>query len=426
MPKQRPRPRRRAAPVNLNENLAFDEFESQTRLLQPTKATKRKKRSDTVTDISISNGDIEVASTDLPVTNSASSNLNLPVTTPLPAASSYAMPSAEDIATNLMKQLQNSGLLLPGTDKTVNTQTLSTAFTAPPQTDACRNNSNQQIPVQLQPPLISDPVLNNYVTTPGQSNIHTEPEPSMMNQDITDLGIDNDIMGSTARYMLNNTLPLGYHVNDATKQKIWNHCYVDFYALLPNFNLDEEDDDDILYKNRRIKISKTSKPKELLTMHQWNEAFDIFISIYLLKYPTLALPLIKYGSNIRLMSKQFGFKLAKSYDETFRRVRKIMKFEWTVINDDLWRTAYYQHFKPSPSQKGAQSKSNPPFQKKVQQSSRFPVGYCWTYCDSGECANKSCKLKHQCVACGNLHATVTCREYKNKKPTNTSKGKEVR
>ena len=52
-------------------------------------------------------------------------------------------------------------------------------------------------------------------------------------------------------------------------------------------------------------------------------------------------------SILESMSKQFGFYVARAYDESFRKVRKLLNFDWAVVNDDLWRTAFYDQYKPS-------------------------------------------------------------------------------
>ncbi|VDI42881.1 Hypothetical predicted protein [Mytilus galloprovincialis] len=180
--------------------------------------------------------------------------------------------------------------------------------------------------------------------------------------------------------------------------------YVDFVTLSPNFN--EDEDDDVLFKSKAVKISTYAKPKQLFSIHQWTEAFDIYMSIYYVNHPEHILSLIKYAYNVRAMSKQFGFNMAKSYDETFRKVRRVMKFDWAVVNDDLWRTAFYDHFNRSNTNTGNNASNNkhvkqsggPPFQRRVQQqSSQFPPGYCWTYCRTGGCSSDNCKHKHQCV-----------------------------
>jgi hypothetical protein len=54
--------------------------------------------------------------------------------------------------------------------------------------------------------------------------------------------------------------------------------------------------------------------------------------------PNSILGLIKYAYNIKAMSTQFGFHMTRSYDETFRRVDKVMGFDWAVVNNELWRT----------------------------------------------------------------------------------------
>ena len=47
------------------------------------------------------------------------------------------------------------------------------------------------------------------------------------------------------------------------------------------------------------------------------------------------------------MSTQFGFHMTRSYDETFRRVDKVMGFDWAVVNNELWSTALYEHVNTS-------------------------------------------------------------------------------
>ena len=113
--------------------------------------------------------------------------------------------------------------------------------------------------------------------------------------------------------------------------------------MLPNFN---DDDDDVLFRTQTVKITKNGKQRQLMSIPQWTSAFDIFISIYYDKFPPVILSLIKYGLNIRVMSNQFGFPVAKAYDESFRNVRKVLHFGWAVVNDDLWRTAFYVQAQP--------------------------------------------------------------------------------
>ena len=87
--------------------------------------------------------------------------------------------------------------------------------------------------------------------------------------------------------------------------------------------------------------------------------------------------LVKYGFNTRPMSKQFRFYVARTYDESFRKVRKLLNFDWAVVNDDLWRRAFYDQYKPSQNSnnknlgKVNKQVGSSPFQRRVQQSSPF-------------------------------------------------------
>ena len=68
-------------------------------------------------------------------------------------------------------------------------------------------------------------------------------------------------MGNTTSFVIKNTLPLGFNVNNDVKSKIWSDQFVDLYKLLPNFN---EEDNDVLFKTSAVKITKNTKPKQLL------------------------------------------------------------------------------------------------------------------------------------------------------------------
>jgi hypothetical protein len=80
-------------------------------------------------------------------------------------------------------------------------------------------------------------------------------------------------------------LPLGFNVSDKIKKDIWSDSYVDLVTLSPNFN--EDEDDDVLFKTKSVKISTIAKTKQFLSIHQWTAAFDISMSIYYVKYPIL-------------------------------------------------------------------------------------------------------------------------------------------
>lgn len=156
------------------------------------------------------------------------------------------------------------------------------------------------------------------------------------------------------------------------------------------------------------------------------------MSIYYVKYPNSTLGLIKYAYNIRAMSKQFGFHMARSYDETFSRVRKVMGFDWAVVNDELWRTAFYEHVSTSQASsnnnnyKSNRQVGNSPFPRRVQQqNSLFPPGFCWAYCRTGDVLTSIIVDSNTSVfSVQKKHVTITCKEWlAHNKSAKTSKGK---
>jgi len=104
---------------------------------------------------------------------------------------------------------------------------------------------------------------------------------------------------------------------------------------------------------------------------------------------------------MRAISRQFGFQAVKSYDEQFRKVRKLMNLNWGLVNE-LWRMAAFgtrhsgNQSSVSTSQFKGLKNGPTPFQRRAQQS-QFPTGYCRAYCRTGVCSNTQCKHKHQCA-----------------------------
>lgn len=311
--------------------------------------------------------------------------------------------SANDIAASLLSQLKNSGLTLAPlplpVDSAIQNQTppMSSQPTSPAiaLNTAQRDNSTSQTltHVTFQPPLTSDTELlqvHNGNASTGTPDCYISSVP-----------------------LLKNSIPLGFNVNEKHRSLICGDMYVDFSSLLPSYKDDEDKVGEVLFENNNVTISNRKNKKDMFSIWQWANAYDIFMSIYLSNHSNSVLDLIKYGNNIRNMAKQFGFQAARAYDESFRKVRKYMNFEWGTINDELWRTAAYSNF----SQGAIGSKNSlrinkpqsMPFHRRAQQ--QFPMGFCWAFCRSGVCNEQAtCKLKHQCIHCNKKHCSTTCRE----------------
>lgn len=216
--------------------------------------------------------------------------------------------------------------------------------------------------------------------------------------------------------LITSTLPLGYNVSDKVKSGIWANQYVDFDKLQPNYH-DESESVQVVSGSNEIKIQTQQKTKQLYSIHQWTNSFDVFMTIYLQKHKSwnTALALIKYGNNIRNMSQNFTFQAAKVYDEEFRKLRVSApgSLQWAVVHDELWRCAIVRS-QLTPNSSFTKQNKKQPFPRGFQQKKRYPKGFCWKFCETGRCPNfASCKLKHQCVACGQKHATDTCPKNKS-------------
>ncbi|CAG2185561.1 unnamed protein product [Mytilus edulis] len=412
MPKQRARSKRRAAPSDLTDrDLVIDPVVLPTVETTTSNTSRGRKR----------------------VRNIGPTPPTAPV---MNIASTTAQPTADEIAAAMITQLKGAGLHLTdssgvrlsddrlssvcGMRSSATQEAVSGTDNQTESQHTLPSSSSNTVHYSLVPPVTSDLSVAGYFKASSPTT-----------QEDQTLGIDNSSIGQTASYLIRNTLPLGFNVSEKIRKDIMSDSYVDFVTISPNFN--EDEDEDVLFKSKAVKISTYAKPKQLFSIHQWTEAFDIYMSIYYVNHPEHILSLIKYAYNVRAMSKQFGFNMAKSYDETFRKVRRVMKFDWAVVNDDLWRTAFYDNFNRSNTNTGNNASNNkhvkqsggPPFQRRVQQqSSQFPPGYCWTYCRTGGCSSDNCKHKHQCVQCDKKHATVSCKEWlTTHKSTNTNKSK---
>lgn len=350
--------------------------------------------------------DQDVSSTPMPTVNKSrrsgrpvNTNSDKSNTSPSASNTSNTIPSANEIASSLFQQFREAGLTLTrASDNSVPvTETSFANILSSPVNDEPPNSGNQSGSA-------------SYVTVEKGVPPTQNPEKATNGEVIS-----SDISNINAFSLLKNSLPLDFHVDEKIKSVVHAEKYVKFATLLPN-SVNETSDCDVLFENSNVTISKKKSRAEINSILVWTSAFDIFCSIYLCKFPNESLALIKYGYNIRSMSKQFGFQAANLYDEQFRQVKKVLNLEWSTINDELWRRAAYGLNSPSRNQnqlvKGSKGYNSYSFPRKAQQ--QYPLGFCWAYCRSGECSNKGCQLKHQCARCGLKHATSICNESQNK------------
>ncbi|CAG2209039.1 unnamed protein product [Mytilus edulis] len=296
-------------------------------------------------------------------------------------------PSANDIAEALFAKLHSSGIHLVKDNNVMPTSEISAILNPSLQTGHASSTQSMQIPfITSIPPLTTIP---NDNSDDHDSSLALFQPPLSSDPDVipgeqfhsSSANVDTPY----ACHMLKHSIPIYFHVSCKLKDDVWADNYVNFAFLLPS-NIEE--DSSTLFENFNITISNRKNKRELQSIHQWMNAFDIFMSIYLGKSLNSALALVKYGYTIRGLCKSLGFQAAKTYDEKFRRVRKILNLRWDTINDELWRSVSLTERSNSVTSQDRSSFMNTSkntFPRRVQQQFQFPIGYCWAFCKSGEC-----------------------------------------
>ena len=184
------------------------------------------------------------------------------------------------------------------------------------------------------------------------------------------------------------------HVPNQICQKIWAHEYINLNLLLKgNVELQDFCSGGVLHITDKGQVE--SRPKvvkeKITTIDQWTDAFLIFASIYLKKYPGKMQEILHYMSIIREAATH-SFSLSwRTYDEHFciRQASNVQS--WAKLNSDLWlrvMTANTYTLQSGPSH---WSKAH------------------WLDFNNGFCSFKPCKLTHACSHCGGSnHGRQSC------------------
>ena len=174
------------------------------------------------------------------------------------------------------------------------------------------------------------------------------------------------------------------HVPLALKQKVWSNQFFNFALLLKgSVELSEIFSYGNIVINERGQMeSRPKAPTEKITSSEkWTDAFVIFMSIYLVKYPDKVQELLQYMVIIReaaSRSKSFAWR---SYDEQFR-IRQAANLQpWDKLNYDLWLRIMTNQL------------------HEQQPIHTMGKGSCIDF-NKGTCSWKQCKFPHSCSHCG--------------------------
>ncbi|KAM4747477.1 uncharacterized protein WCC33_005019 [Rhinophrynus dorsalis] len=206
--------------------------------------------------------------------------------------------------------------------------------------------------------------------------------------------------------------PLGAHLKQEVRDKIWKREYIDIFTLLPleRFNLDkwekgkewrkEEDED-------RCRFRLIPR-----TFGNWLQAFCVLASVIGEKSPEQCSALFCYLDSIWEAHRVYGGVAWLKYDEQFRqRMAVRSSLLWDHKDIGLWLKLMGH------SRAGGQSSvggSSTPFQSpaggasSAASSAGAKKGCCFAFNESTCKWGLSCRFKHECSGCGGSHSFSRC------------------
>ena len=153
-------------------------------------------------------------------------------------------------------------------------------------------------------------------------------------------------------------------VSAKLKGKIWDEEFIDFGSLLSNSaNGNDKYQLSFLSSNGGLPASfclePAAKPKKILNIEAWLQAFHIFEGVYTQRYPVEAPALMKYGQTIQdLAARGLNWRF---YDENFRFLRQTQRtlVPWGSIHGELWLRSQYSMTRKSPGPQVGQNNFAP-------------------------------------------------------------------
>ena len=229
----------------------------------------------------------------------------------------------------------------------------------------------------------------------------------------SDTGVSSDTPG---QIFLSTSLPIDSQVSAKLKGKLWNEEFVDFGSLLSNPGQDKYQLS-VLSSDAGLPASfclePVSRPKKIMTIDAWQQAFHIFVGVYTQKYPHEAPALMKYGQTIRdLAARGQNWRF---YDENFRYLRQTQRslIPWGSIHGELWLHSQYPNKTPA-----VNLNNNSAHKAGV---AIVPSEYCFKF-HRGQFCSGNCAFKHTCFKCKGAHRFTQC-NFRG--PTGKSFAKDV-
>ena len=196
--------------------------------------------------------------------------------------------------------------------------------------------------------------------------------------------------------------PLSLVVPQETQEKIWAGKFMDLGELLKKSALVAEEAKQLVGSvNEQGQLAfKPAKPaKASLTVDEWTSAFNVFMSVTLLRHPEQAQGMLAYAELIREAAREHPTSGAwRSYDELFRTKKAAdPSREWDTIDNQLWLSLFC---KPAKT----------PLQQVKAASQAKENRLCIFFNKPSGCKRTQCKWRHACASCNSpTHGSQNCR-----------------
>ena len=265
-------------------------------------------------------------------------------------------------------------------------------------------------------PNAAEPSLLQYVDFEkilNESSVSAELQQIATNDPISESSHDN--MPSLSMQTISfseNRVRLGAedissHVPTQLCKKIWAHEYINISLLLKgSVELQDLFSSGVVHLTGKghLEARPVVNTKDKVTsIEKWTDAFLIFASIYLKRFPSKTQEILQYMNIIREAASRSATFTWRSYDEQFRLRQESEVESWGKINSDLWLRLMTSSTVTAPQ---ASTTSNTSSTSKLDPTR--VIGTCFDFND-GFCPRFYCKFKHVCSNCNNPnHGRVTC------------------
>ncbi|XP_062613568.1 uncharacterized protein LOC134275305 [Saccostrea cucullata] len=252
---------------------------------------------------------------------------------------------------------------------------------------------NQVTPDAIPPALSNQPTTSSGIDIPDP--LEFEASPTMLSPGTS--GSTNTLSNSSAttpNSLCSVSDALGVHVPDNLRQNIYDNAFIHLHKLLP-LKPNDEPQQQLAFVAGELVLKAKHKEIKITSTETWTNAFLIFSSIYLTKFPEHIQSILKYINIIRTAAQRSSNLNWLNYDIQFRLKRsRNHTLDWGCVDAELW-LLYVSHGHNTLSQQTPNYTSKSP--------------KCFDFNYKGTCGRPYCTYQHACIKCSNNHPLINCR-----------------